>query len=34
VLNSANEMGCQALWSEDLNHGQQYGGVTVSNPFL
>jgi predicted nucleic acid-binding protein len=34
VVNSANELGCEVLWSEDMNHGQRYGGVTVRNPFL
>lgn len=34
VINSANELGCAVLWTEDLNHGQRYGGVTVRNPFL
>ena len=34
VVNSANELGCAVLWTEDLNHGQRYGGVTVRNPFL
>ena len=34
VLNSAMEVGCSILWSEDLNHGQRYDKVTVRNPFL
>jgi predicted nucleic acid-binding protein len=34
VVNSANELGCEVLWTEDLNHGQRYGVVTVRNPFL
>jgi predicted nucleic acid-binding protein len=34
VVNSANELGCAVLWTEHLNHGQRYGGVTVRNPFL
>jgi predicted nucleic acid-binding protein len=33
LINSAIELGCTTLWSEDLNHGQQYGPVTVRNPF-
>ena len=32
VVNSANELGCEVLWSEEMNHGQRYGGVTVRNP--
>jgi predicted nucleic acid-binding protein len=34
VINSANELGCAVLWTEDLNHGRKYGRVTVRNPFL
>ena len=34
VVNSANQLGCRVLWSEDMNHGQRYGSVTVRNPFL
>lgn len=33
LLNSAAQMGCQRLYSEDLSHGQMYGGVQVVNPF-
>jgi predicted nucleic acid-binding protein len=33
VLNSAIELGCSVLWSEDLADGQRYGPVTVHNPF-
>ena len=33
VLNSAVQLGCETLWSEDLNPGQQYSGVLVRNPF-
>ena len=29
-----NEWGCATVSSEDLNHGQDYGGVRVVNPFL
>ncbi len=31
---SAKELGCETLYSEELNPGQTYGGVGVSNPFL
>jgi predicted nucleic acid-binding protein len=34
ILHSAREMGCSTLWSEDLNHGQAIGGVTVTSPFI
>jgi predicted nucleic acid-binding protein len=33
IVNSAMELGCETLWTEDLNDGQQFGGVTVRNPF-
>jgi predicted nucleic acid-binding protein len=33
VLNSAQELGCTVLWSEDLADKQRYGSVTVRNPF-
>ncbi len=33
IVQSANRLGCSTLWSEDLNHGQVYDGVTVRNPF-
>jgi predicted nucleic acid-binding protein len=33
VIQSAASLGCQQLQSEDLNHGQVYGGVQVVNPF-
>ncbi len=33
VIRSANRLGCQTLWSEDLNAGQFYGDVQVVNPF-
>jgi predicted nucleic acid-binding protein len=33
IVNSAIELGCETLWTEDLNDGQQYDSVTVRNPF-
>ena len=33
IIASAIQMGCQTLWSEDLNPGQVYDQVTVRNPF-
>lgn len=32
-VRSAAEMGCDVLYSEDLNDGQRYAGVLVKNPF-
>lgn len=33
VVASAIALGCQTLWSEDLNAGQAYGQVQVQSPF-
>lgn len=33
ILTAAKQMGCQTLYTEDLNAGQSYDGVTVVNPF-
>jgi predicted nucleic acid-binding protein len=33
IIAAAQEMVCHTLYSEDLNHGQDYGGVRVINPF-
>jgi predicted nucleic acid-binding protein len=34
IITAARQMGCRKVYSEDLNHGQQYDGVRVLNPFL
>jgi len=34
IINSAIELGCSILWSEDLNSGQRYETVRVRNPFV
>jgi predicted nucleic acid-binding protein len=33
IVTAARQMGCQTVYSEDLNAGQVYDGVTVVNPF-
>jgi predicted nucleic acid-binding protein len=33
VIASAEALGCETLYTEDLNDGQSYGGVKVVNPF-
>ena len=33
IVASAIQLGCQRIWSEDLNSGQVYDTVTVINPF-
>ena len=33
IIASALQLGCQIIWSEDLNPGQVYDRVTVVNPF-
>lgn len=34
IVNSAVELGCDVLWSEDLANGQRFGTMTVKNPFV
>ncbi len=34
IVAAADALGAKTLYSEDLNHGQQYGSVQVRNPFL
>lgn len=33
ILQSAVRLGCEIIWSEDLNGGQVYDGVRVIDPF-
>lgn len=33
IIAAALELGCHTVYSEDLNHGQNYAGVRVINPF-
>jgi predicted nucleic acid-binding protein len=33
IVAAARKLGCETLYSEDLNRGQDYGGVIVRNPF-
>ena len=34
IVQSAVQLGCGVLWSEDLQHGRTWGGLTVRNPFV
>ncbi|HYH52550.1 MAG TPA: PIN domain-containing protein [Solirubrobacterales bacterium] len=34
IIEAARSLGCSTVLSEDLSHGQDYGGVRVENPFL
>ncbi len=34
VVAAAQQAGASVLWSEDLNPGQNYGGVVVVNPLI
>ena len=34
ILAAARTSGARELLTEDLNHGQDYGGVRVVNPFV
>jgi predicted nucleic acid-binding protein len=33
IIEASRAMGCTQILSEDLNDGQDYGGVRVANPF-
>jgi predicted nucleic acid-binding protein len=33
IVAAAAELGCATVYSEDMNNGQDYGGVRVINPF-
>jgi len=33
IIEASRALGCRTLLSEDLNHGQEYDGVQVENPF-
>lgn len=33
IVAAAERGGCARIWSEDLNPGQKYFGITVENPF-
>ena len=33
IVQGAVSLGADVIWSEDLNAGQKYAGVTVRNPF-
>jgi len=34
ILQSATQLNCTVIWSEDLNPGQVYEDISVVNPFL
>lgn len=34
IVAAAIEAGCDTLWSEDMQHGQVIGRLTIRNPFL
>ncbi|MET0251406.1 MAG: PIN domain-containing protein [Novosphingobium sp.] len=33
MIAAAHDLGAETFYTEDLNHGQRYGNVTVVNPF-
>jgi len=33
ILAAAQELACGVVYSEDMNDGQDYGGIRVANPF-
>ena len=34
IVAAAELAGCDVLYTEDLNHGQRIGAVTIRNPFI
>ncbi|WP_269523986.1 PIN domain-containing protein [Coraliomargarita parva] len=34
IIEAARMLGCEQLLSEDLNHGQDFDGILVVNPFI
>jgi len=34
IVEAARMLGCHQILTEDLQHGQDYGGVRATNPFL
>ncbi len=34
IIAAAELSGCDILYTEDLSHGQRFGGVTIRNPFI
>ena len=34
IIQAAQTERCEVLWTEDLNHGQRVGDLTIVNPFL
>jgi predicted nucleic acid-binding protein len=34
IISSAEEAGCVTLFSEDMQHGQRIGALTIRNPFV
>jgi predicted nucleic acid-binding protein len=33
IVAAAERAGCERIWSEDLNAGQKYFGISITNPF-
>lgn len=33
IIEASRRLACEVVLSEDLSHGQEYGGVRVENPF-
>lgn len=34
IVGAALQSGCKLLYSEDLQHGQRFGALTIENPFV
>ena len=34
IVAAAQEAGCDTLYTEDMQHGRKFGGLTIVNPFI
>jgi predicted nucleic acid-binding protein len=34
IVAAAQEAGCETLYTEDMQHGRKFGGLTIVNPFI
>ena len=34
IVAAAQEAGCDTLFTEDMQHGRKFGGLTIINPFI
>jgi predicted nucleic acid-binding protein len=34
IVAAAQEAGCETLYTDDMQHGRKFGGLTIVNPFI